>query len=319
MVDLFTNANWMTFCDRIQGHDDEVTEEFLMSLRPKSKTLATVNFKGLTLKLTPQLISRVTDLPLGVPWSKGERASGQKAKKEFFLPEEQFSEDKNGVWRASLNPFWSKVNLQIMKYITCEGRFSIVYDYHFRLLTELRRKMDLPTEQKLSIPYFLLQSLIECGTKLKERTPDQLAHHGLIKLLVEDALHIYIVPLSWEIFRNMTKDDDIRILAEELTSSSSEEREHLEAEEKAKGKETQDKPPQKEQEEKQEKGQAAEPKTMGGIKAQTPREKQLQIRAERTEKVQASEGTPKETIAKLEEKAPPAKQAKTVKTVSTGS
>lgn len=196
VVDLFTRANWVTFCDRIQGHDDEVTEEFLMSLQPKSKTLATVNFRGLTLKLTPQLISRVTDLPLGIPWSKEERALGQKAKKEFFLPEEQFSEDKNGVRRASLHPFWSEVSLQIMKYITCEGQFSIVYGYHFRLLSELRHRMDLPPEQKLSIPYFLLQSLIECGTKLKEGTPDQLAHHGLIKLLVEDALHTYTIPLS---------------------------------------------------------------------------------------------------------------------------
>ena len=88
VVNLFTCANWMTFCDRIQGPDDEVTEEFLMSLQPKSKTLATVNFRELTLKLTPQLISQVIDLPLGIPWSKEERALGQKAKKEFFLPEE---------------------------------------------------------------------------------------------------------------------------------------------------------------------------------------------------------------------------------------
>ena len=88
VVDLLTRANWMTFCDRIQGYDDEVTEEFLMSLQPKSKILANVNIRGLTLKLTPQLISRVTDLPLGIPWSKEERSFGQKAKKEFFLPEE---------------------------------------------------------------------------------------------------------------------------------------------------------------------------------------------------------------------------------------
>ena len=35
----------------------------------------------------------------------------------------------------------------------------------------------------------------------------------------------------------MTKDDDIRILAEELTSSSSEEKEHIKAEKQTKGKE----------------------------------------------------------------------------------
>ena len=58
---------------------------------------------------------------------------------------------------------------------------------------------------------------------------------------------------------------------------------------------------------------------MGGIKAQTPREKRLQIREGRTEKVQASEGTPKVATKKLKEKAPLAKQAKTMKTISTGS
>lgn len=125
-----------------------------------------------------------------------------------------------------------------MKYITCEGQFSTFYGYHFRLLSELRHGMDLPLEQKLSIPYFLLQSLIECGKKLKEGTLDQLAHHGLIKILVEDALHAYTIALSYDIFRNMSRDDDIRILADELTSSSSEERENTEAREKDSGKET---------------------------------------------------------------------------------
>lgn len=100
-----------------------------------------------------------------------------------------------------------------------------MYGYHFRLLMELRHHMDLPSKQKLNMPYFLLQSMIEYATKLREGTLDQLAHHGLIKLLMEDALHTYTIPLSWEIFRNMSKDDDIQILAEEPTTSSSEEKE----------------------------------------------------------------------------------------------
>ena len=164
-----------------------------------------------------------------------------------------------------------------MKYITCEGRFSIVYGYNFRLLTELRHHMDLPSEKKLSIPYFLLQSMAEYSTKLREGTQDQLSHHGLIKLLVEDALHTFIVPLSWEIFWNMSKDDDIRVLAKELTSSNSEEKEHTQEEKKVKGQETPGKTPKKEQKGTQEKGQAA--KTMDDKIAPTPREKGLQSRA----------------------------------------
>ena len=98
--------------------------------------------------------------------------------------------------------------------------------------------MDLPVENKLSLPYFLLQPLIECATKLKEGTPDQVAHHGLIKLLVEDALHTYKVPLSWEAFRNLTKDGDIKMLTEELGSSSSEEKESVPVGKKEKGQKT---------------------------------------------------------------------------------
>lgn len=58
---------------------------------------------------------------------------------------------------------------------------------------------------------------------------------------------------------------------------------------------------------------------MGGKINQTSREKRLQSRIERTEKAQASEGTPKAASAKLKEKAPSAKRAKTVPTASTGS
>jgi len=58
---------------------------------------------------------------------------------------------------------------------------------------------------------------------------------------------------------------------------------------------------------------------VGRINAQTPREKRLQIKAERTEKVQAGEGTPKATKTQVKEKVPPAKQAKSRKTVSIGS
>ena len=60
VVELFTRAQWMPFCDKLQGYDDEVVEEFLQALKPKSQTLATVDFRGLSLKLTPEQISRIT-------------------------------------------------------------------------------------------------------------------------------------------------------------------------------------------------------------------------------------------------------------------
>jgi len=74
----------MSFFERIHGYDEEMTEKFLLSSRPHSKTHATISFRGLTLELTPNFISRITGLPLWFPWSKEEKPLGQVAKRTFF-------------------------------------------------------------------------------------------------------------------------------------------------------------------------------------------------------------------------------------------
>jgi len=175
-----------------------VAQEFSLALVPRSKTHATITFIGITMEITPKFISRVTNFPLGLPWSKDEKPMGQVAKKTFFFqPNEHPIEDKNGIIRTVIPYLWDEVIYQIIKYISCEGRYSIVYGYHFRLLHELRYGMDTPTPQKLNIPYFLLQFLIDSSIKSKSRGPNQLAHHGLIKLLVEDAIHTFTIPIAW--------------------------------------------------------------------------------------------------------------------------
>ena len=60
------------------------------------------------------------------------------AKRKFFLEGEEPIEDKNGVRRDSLPYPWSEVGYQLIKYISCEGRYNVVYGYHFRMLEELR-------------------------------------------------------------------------------------------------------------------------------------------------------------------------------------
>jgi len=219
---IFTRANWMPFFEKLRGYDEEVTQEFALSLVPHSKTYAIVTFKGITMEITLEFISRVTSFPLGLLWSKEENPLGQVAKKTFFQPNEHPVEEQNGIRRKSISYPWDEVSYQIIKYITCEERYNIAYGYHFRLLHELRYGMDIPTPQKISIPYFLLQSLIDSSIKLKEGGPDQLAHHGLIKLLVEESIHTFTIPIAWEIFKNMTGEDDIKALTYDLSPSESE-------------------------------------------------------------------------------------------------
>ena len=138
-----------------------------------------------------------------------------------------------------------------------------------------------------------------------------MAHHGLIKLLVEDSLRTYKIPLSWEAFRNLTKDSDIKMLTEEHNSSRSEEKKSAQ---KDKGQEPTAKEPTKDQKWKQ-KEKATEEK--GEKSTLTPREQRLQSRAGKTEPIHM--GTSKAASPKPKSQTPSDKPAKSVpKPVSTG-
>lgn len=197
-----------------------------------------------------------------------------------------------------------------MEYISCEGRYNIVYGYHFRLLYELRYGMDLPASRKLSLPYFLLQSLIDCGTKLNAGVPDQLAHHGLIKLLVEDAIHTYTIPIAWEIFRNMTREDDIKDLIDDLSPSSSEEEEQKKELEKEIHEEAQNIQVEEEKEEKQreqEKHDATtvEPKVENKTTSKTKKRKRTKSKKKKPKTAQKNTTTGKAKTQQGREKTPP--------------
>ena len=133
VVAIFTRANWMPFFEKLRGYDEEVTREFALSLVPHSKTHATFTFRGLTMEITQGFINRVTSLPLGLPWSKDEKPIGQCAKKNFFQNNEHLVEDKNGIRWTTIPYPWDEFSYQIIKYISYEGRYNIVYGYHFRL------------------------------------------------------------------------------------------------------------------------------------------------------------------------------------------
>jgi len=69
--------------------------------------------------------------------SNGLRRRGlrlSQARKVFSLQNEKPMEDKNGVRREILQYPWDDVAYYILKYISCEGRLSIVYAYMFSFL-----------------------------------------------------------------------------------------------------------------------------------------------------------------------------------------
>lgn len=110
VIAIFTRANWMTFFEKFRGFDEEIAQEFSLSLVPHSRTHAIVTFRGLSMEITPEFISMVTTLPLRFPWRKYEKPIGQAGKKNFFQNNEHPVEDKNGIRRTSISYPWDEVS-----------------------------------------------------------------------------------------------------------------------------------------------------------------------------------------------------------------
>lgn len=77
---------------------------------------------------------------------------------------------------------WDEMVYIIQKFFTCEGRYSIVYLYHIKLLLHLKGQCTI------SLPYFLLQSLTKMSKTIQKKKGNEdksLYNFWLIKILIE--------------------------------------------------------------------------------------------------------------------------------------
>ena len=75
-----------------------------------------------------------------------------------------------------------------------------------------------------------MQSLIDSRRKVKEGNSQQFSHHGLIRILIEDALQNLRIPITWSVFRDLPSEDDIKTLTYDVSPFVSEEKEKQEEE-----------------------------------------------------------------------------------------
>jgi hypothetical protein len=98
----------------------------------------------------------------------------------FFLAGERIILKGRGVQLNSLPPLWLEVARFIKHYLTCEGRYQVVYQHDFLLLSHLRH------HRRVNIPYFLLGCLKNMAHYCRRaKDPNQsLTHHRLVQLLI---------------------------------------------------------------------------------------------------------------------------------------
>jgi hypothetical protein len=99
-----------------------------------------------------------------------------------------------GMPTSHLKKKWKILVLVFRMYITCEGRYGLVFYYHFWILMVF---IGYP----LNFPYYLLNSLSEMDKFYQKGFGNhdrRLFHHGLIRILVE--LKLSQLDETWEKF-----------------------------------------------------------------------------------------------------------------------
>ena len=144
-MSCFRYVGCYQFCERVERvqHHPKLTRLFILNLHDNRVTLA-----GVTFALSTAIIFYATGIPnVGERWYKSQDLDDHYF--EPYLKTRYKNEGRKFFPFSLLLSKYAPVMKIIMRYFTCEGRFSKLYTYHIRLLMHFTRV------RMLNIPYFL--------------------------------------------------------------------------------------------------------------------------------------------------------------------
>jgi hypothetical protein len=148
MDQRFRDGGWLEFLTTFQVHDEQVSMEFSLNFDGYE-----VEIGKLLMLVTEQTIVEACKLVVGGErWWKKKNVVTEFVN-QFFLPDKKNPNWRKGVPHSWIRLEWHTDLIFIQRYITYEGRFSLIYIYHIRL------SMHLNGDYPLNPPYFLLKSL----------------------------------------------------------------------------------------------------------------------------------------------------------------
>jgi hypothetical protein len=200
---LFDNARkdledngWLTFVQRFEGFNLFVAQQFALTFDGCRAKVGDIQ-----LEINEEFISSATGLPSsGQRWFKNSKVE-EVSWPLLFVSRKVTSCDR-GMPISMLKPRWHDLLIVVKQFVTCEGRYGLVFLYHLRLLMNF---IGYP----LNMPFYFQRSLYKMSKRFKrEKADSSLFHHGLIKLIVTH--HLSLHGDSWRAFiaRNGFDDTD---------------------------------------------------------------------------------------------------------------
>jgi len=176
---IFQQAGWTVYFERLGEFDQGQVLEFAQNLQDDFSMV-----QGARISVTEEDIVQVSGLPAtGTRWFSRKKVI-MNAQQEFLRPEEQVERRGRGVSLHSLPQPWPSVAEFIKHYLTCEGRYQVVYNHDFVLMNHLRNA------QLVNIPYYLLGCIKNMSYYCKRSKFPllSLTHHRLCQLLIQRGL-----------------------------------------------------------------------------------------------------------------------------------
>jgi hypothetical protein len=193
MLLLFDNARedlerngWLVFIEKFEGFNLAVAQQFSLTFDGCRAKVGDIQ-----LELNEEFLSSATGLPAkGQKWFKNSKVD-EVPWPLLFTSRKIISCDK-GMPVTALKSRWHDLLAIIKQFITCEGRYGLVFLYHLWLLMSF---IDFP----LNMPHFLLRSLYKMAKRFKrEKADSSLFHHCLIKIVIVH--HLRLSGDCWEAF-----------------------------------------------------------------------------------------------------------------------
>jgi hypothetical protein len=176
--DIFKQAGWEPFLKKFDGYNDAITLQFALHFEGGSAKVGELEFE-----VTEKFIAEAIQLPTtGQRWTKGQPVD-KKLCTQLLKPQYRERQWSEGTSRSWLEPQWAQLLAILQRYLTCEGRYTIIFPCHARLLLHF-------TGTPLNIPFFLLKSLKRMAEQVQKANEfrGSLFHFGLVKILIKSAL-----------------------------------------------------------------------------------------------------------------------------------
>jgi hypothetical protein len=174
VVDDLVVFGWVKFIQSFEGFNLEVAQDFSQTF---DGTRAKIG--DLQLQVSEESIAEATGLSReGDRWFKNLKFEG--IPWHLLMVSKKSCYDVKGTPIFLFKPRWHGLLLIIKQFVTCEGRYGLVFLFHIRLLMVF-------LGFGLNMSFYLLKSLQKMARFYQRQNPNaqsSLFHHGLIRILV---------------------------------------------------------------------------------------------------------------------------------------